>query len=372
MLLMLAACGSGVEGWILMAAGVVVDEFGDPAPGAAVSLVAEDGSLMGTVTSGDEGTWSMPVLVTELDVAVPARIHASRAGYVDGLTYTELLFSEPSKVAYELWTGPGQRLQAQIRRMPPVQLIEDGDDASANGVLLDALTGQQVPRAQFVLRAGLHAPDTEAIKGQGSTDADGAFDVELEPGVYTATVEPFTGYELSRFPVRVVPGGWQNQVGVVAPPPGNGELIASVSWLEGVVDLDLHLSGPLAGTDDPNARYNIWTGASPHPSSGDPVAAVVVETGQLETAVVYDLRDAGDYRLSAMDADWEDTDASLALGQGRVLAQVWHDGRTWSESVSPGVPCNLWRALELDIETGDMIRLQEYESGIEASDNIRF
>jgi hypothetical protein len=370
-----AGCAGTRSGWTVALYGAAVDAEGELIAGAEVSLVSlETGALMATVTSGDDGIWTAPIFFEEgqQELLFPVAISASAEGYARGLSYSEIALREPL-ADYPMWTGPGQTLQSVSLRMPTVTLVPEGEGAVGEGVLLDASTGEPVPRARLVLREGWNAPDDRARVGEVNTDAEGRFSVDVVPaGVYTATVEPWGGYDLTRFPIAVAPVELDDQVGLIAAPTGPDSFLVALVWDPVVADLDLHLTGPLAGESAESARFHIYSDEPEHPPIDEPVAQMLLLEEGLQTAAVNEIRDRSVYRFSAFDVSNAGVIDATALSGARAQLQLWWDGDAWMESVSPKIQATLWRAMELDPVEGEVLRLQEYESDVSVTDGLSF
>ena len=368
-------CTEPPRGWLLTLYGAAVDAEGTSLQGVEVSVANRDtGALIGTVESSDDGQWYLPVLfeVGEEETLFPVIITASSDGYSDGVTFAEAVLREPD-ADYPFWGGAGQSFQAVELRMPPVTLVPDGDSAGGSGQLLDATTGEAVPLARMQLRQGYNAPDSRGVDAEVSTDADGAFDVTgLPGGVYTARIEPFPGYALTRFPVTVVPGGRGGQKGLIVPPEGIESFRVALTWDAGVAELDLHVTGPLAGSSLDTAGFHIWADDPDHPPTDEPIAQVVLFSEGLQSAVVNEIRERDAYRFSGFDVTNAAVEVSTALSETGALMQLWWDGEAWMETVSPGVEATLWRALELDPVSREVLRLQEYELGVGEDEALYF
>ena len=375
LILLLGGCAEPPRGWMVGLYGAVVDAEGALLPGAEVSLAdAETGALMGTVRAADDGSWYLPVLVQvgQEGQRFPVAIAASAPGYQRGLSYAELILRDPPP-DYAWYTGPGQSFQTLPLRLPAGTLVPGGEGALGEGLLLDASTGEPVPRARLILREGYNAPDSRAVVAQVSTDAEGRYAVsELPGGVYTAGIEPFPGYGPSRFPVLVAPDGARDQRGLVAPPTGPGGFRVALSWDPGVAALNLHLTGPVAGSSADSAGFHLYAEDPVHPPSGDLIAELELAIEGLQTAVVYTIRERGAYRASGFDVTNAAVTDSVALSRSGAMVQLWWDDEAWMEGVSPETQATLWRALELDPVTGEVTRLQEYASDIEEDRAIDF
>ena len=374
LLTLTTGCVEPPRGWMLSLYGAAVDAEGTLLQGVEVSVASlGTGALMGTVESSDDGHWYLPVFfeVGQEEVLFPVSITAASDGYSDGVTFAEAVLREPLS-DYPVYGGVGQAFQTVALRMPPVTLVPAGDDASGSGELLDATTGAPVALARMLLREGYNAPDSRGVDAEVSTDADGAFDITgLPGGVYTAVVEPFSGYALTRFPVTVIPGGRGGQQGLIVPPEGVESFRVALSWDVGVASLDLHMTGPLAGATE-TAGFHIWSDDPDHPPTDEPVAQMELLSEGLQSAVVNEIREREAYRFSAFDVTNADVVTSSALSETHALMQLWWDGEAWMETVSPGIDATLWRALELDPVTREVLRLQEYDLSVGEDEALYF
>lgn len=369
-LLLWLACATPTVGWVLDVRGQVVDPEGEPVADAALSLLTGEGAWMGSATTDADGAWGLPV-VFETAGQVDLQLHADRSGRAPSVVYTSLLLRDlPPPIP--LRVGPGQRLAMATVHVPPVVLALDGEGVGS-GRVLDASTGEAVPRLQLTLRRGWNAPESAAIEAWGATDSEGGFSLDLPCGTYTAAVDAQDGYARSVFPVVVAPDEVRYQRGFVVPPPGEPELRAVLAWDGAIASLDLHLTGPKAGAEDDNGRYNVYAEAPVFPVSGDPVAELLQTAAGSETIVVNEHLSEGLYRVSAHDAgNAAEAGESDALSRSDARIWVWWEESVWMETIPRGADGTVWRAMELEVLDGTLTRLQAFDTSPTGDDHRVF
>ncbi len=221
----------------------------------------------------------------------------------------------------------------------------------------------------MALRSGWNAPESQAVVGEASTDVDGVFRIEdFESGVYTAHVEAGGGYTGSRFMVVVEPSGLEGQVGLLSRTLEAEQFRSALTWSRTDIGLGLHVSGPLSASDGGRGRYQVHVRHPVHPVRGDLVAGIEYTQPGLETAVVYSLRSAGVYRVSAHILDSSELGEEASLAGVGVQVQAWWTEGSAMAFPTPGVAGNLWNAMEFDSESGSSRNLQHYSPIVDPFD----
>jgi hypothetical protein len=360
------ACVTPTTGWVLEVRGAALDPTWAPLEDVTISLLTADGAWMGTATTDSDGLWSLPVLFEDAG-QIPVQVHADRGGREPGVLHTTLLLRGlPDPIP--LRVGPGQQLAMATVHVPPLVLAREGDGVGS-GSVLDATTGERIPRLQLSLHRGWNAPADAAIVAWGSTDGDGDFSLALPAGTYTAHAEAQAGYARTVFPIVVDPDEVLYQRGYAVPPPGEPELRAALAWDGASAALDLHMTGPMAGAEGDNGRYNVYEQAPVFPVSGDPVAELDFTAAGSEAISVHEHLTEGLYRLSAHDAgNAAESDGSDALSRSAALAWLWWEEEVWLETAPYAVDGTVWRALELEVSDGTLIRLHAFDDSASGDD----
>jgi len=238
--------------------GVVKDPVKSDAviSGATVKVYLEGGSTpVKTVTTTTSGTFSVAGLLSGQDYTFVF----SRTGYAD----TSYFNVNPSHLS--------------DTPLEPVRLLQSAlmtQTADINGYIASAETNARLSGIMLQFRAGIGATTGELQPFSRSTDSTGYYSRTFVPaGVYTATVidtsggDPATWRTLGHFTVYAVPGvnfcnNSQNYSAVTG--IGTPVYRAVLSWGNSPVDLDFHLTGPVApddlGTtigDPPQPRFHI-------------------------------------------------------------------------------------------------------------------
>ncbi len=213
--------------------GVVVDPRNmSPVEGAEVRLLFLDGTPADptVITTGPDGAFNF-AQVNELE-------------YIIDVTH-------PTHQDTQLWTRVFDNGTTQLANvwLVPKPLILLG---SVSGVIKDALTGFAIGGAALDFRAGINAPDTEAVVGSTTTNASGQFTISLDAGVYTAYATALNRCD-TKFSVYVL--GARNtgsQNGSMTTALTQGQMRIVLSWGATPTDLDSHLWAPHDGCDPQN------------------------------------------------------------------------------------------------------------------------
>lgn len=382
LLALLGGCGpEGIDGWFVRLHGAVVDEEGAPLEGAEVTLASGEGALVGVASTDAEGAWSLPVHGTALEGnVVVALVRAD--GFAEGrATYEVNLVSPETRT---LRAGPGQDWETTERRLAAIRLGAEADSASVAGRVLDATTGEPADGVSLVLQQGWNASIGDPAVADTVTADGGGFRFEAAAaGVYTVSTSGSGDWGPARFPVLLTGAGTLGAVGVVAPPIEAGQLRASLVWGDTPLDLDLHLSGPLAGGQagvDGTGQYHVWEDDPTHPDRVTDEEAYVawVERADAdgdgpETVYVDALSEHGEVRLSVFDNDNRSDDANVALAGSGATLQVWF-GEDYPRyyTIAPNQAATLWRPVEIDVATAMVYAVEQYEVGVDPADPTAF
>ncbi len=363
-------CTAVTTGWVVEVRGTVLDPDWQPVADIDVSLLTEEGAWIGSATTGEDGDYGLPVVFEE-EGQVSIQVHAEGHGRVAGVLHTSLLLRDlPDPIP--LRVGPGQTLAMALSWVPPVVLPLEGDGLGS-GRVLDAVTGEPVPRLQLSFQRGWNAPSSAAVEAWGATDSEGEFTLAEGSGVYTASAEAQSGYARTVFPVILAPEEVVYQRGFVVPPPGEPEIRGVMAWDGAVASLDLHLTGPKAGAEDDNGRYNIYEDSPTFPALGDPVAELLSTAAGSEAVAVNEHLAEGLYRLSAHDVgNAAETSGSTALSRSGALVWLWWEDEVWMETIPHSVEGTVWRALELEVSDGTLTRLHTFDDSTTGEDQRAF
>jgi hypothetical protein len=368
--LLLAGCDpAGREGFFVELYGRVVDEHDLAAAGVDVTVTTGESALMGEAVTDESGWYRLPVFV-EAWTGHTVRLRAEGSGWAPTEAWTGVDLTEGE--AHLLSAAPPQTWTSWSRQLPPLRIAYDDPLGSAQGLLVDATSGDPVEDADIEVRYGWNAPDDEAAVGTVRTghggDA-GAFQVaDLPPGAYTGRVPEAAGYGDSRFPLFLAARDpWDGVVAVSRPLSGD-EMRASLVWAASPADLDLHITGPRATVqtgEDEWERFHVWAGAPYHPADASDAHERIVEMERTdadgegpETVVVREVHDTGTYRFSAFDVQAGEGSEDLSLS--RAVIQVWAGGQDPAFfEITPGLEGNAWTAAEQDPATGVTYRYQD-------------
>ena len=370
---LLLSCVPSTRGWVVEISGVVASSSGEVLGGSSVEMLDDNGDIISRATTDAAGVWRMPIMIEEGQESIPWQLHfqASLAGYNDGDLFWHLSWLDESWLPIPLTFGPGQTVAIGEHTLPSILLFEQGV-GGGSGTLIHAVTGAVQPDVDIELRRGAGAPMSQDVVALDTSRSDGGFAFAgLDSGIYTALVESQGEVGLSTFPVRVEAWGSDNQIGLVAPILLEGELLAAVTW-SGDLELDMHLSGPLANY---HGRYQVYSAEDVHPFRGDEtdevIAELVLDVPGIEATRVYTLRD-GEYRISSFDVSNEQDSNSSAMSDGDVVLYLWGEGSTYYETIGQRELGTAWMGLIYDQEQGILHRPQRFSSDVDPTDVDKF
>jgi len=368
-LIFLMSCVPPTRGWVIELSGVVAGSDGGVLEGVAVEMLDVDGSLISLSTTNTDGVWRMPIMVEEGQEELPWQLHlqARKLGYNVSDLFWHFSWLDDSWLAVPLSFGPGQIVAVGEQTLPSILMFEKGAGVGT-GVLKSAITGNPRAGVDIELRRGSGAPLSENVVAIYTSGNDGSFAFDgIDSGIYTATAHSQGDLGLSSFPVRIEAGGGDEQVALVTPQLLDGELLAAVTW-SGEVDLDLHLSGPLANY---HGRYQVYSGDDVHPVRGDPVAEMLINSEGLESAIVYDTID-GEYRSSAFDVTNSASSDSAAMSKSEVVLYLWTSDSSRYETIGLGESGISWMGLIYDWDKGILHRPQRFSSEVDPAEVDEF
>lgn len=381
-LALLSGCGlSGPEGLFVQLYGRVLTEHDEPAAGIEISLASADGAAILESHTDADGWYSVVVLATEIeDHELLLRLEGD--GLAPTVAWLDLQLVEGEMMSMP--AHPPQLWSAWSRQLPPLWVAVESDAGHAEGIILDAATGepamedqggQELPLTLDIeLREGWNADDGQPVvttitTGEGASL--GRFAVGGVPsGLYTARVLGAGGFTAARFPL-LVRGETQVEVrATVTQALASDEIRAALVWGDSPSDLDLHVTGPRASVTPGESeweRFHVWAGEPYHPPNATDVHDRVVTMdladadGQgPESLTIYEMRTQGAYRFSVFDHSNAGSSSSDALGWSGALLQLWIGTREpLFFQVSPGGEGNLWIAAEWDSDTDRVMRYGE-------------
>jgi hypothetical protein len=381
-LALLSGCGlSGPEGMFVQLYGRVLTEYAEPGAGLEVSLASSGGAAILETTTDADGWYSVAVLATELEDH-GLRLQVDGDGHATTVAWFDLQLAEGELM--NMPSHPPQLWSSWSRQLPPLQVAVEAAEGHAEGLILDAATGepamediggQEVPlQLDIELREGWNAADGEPVVATVTTGEGaslGRFAVGGIPaGLYTARVLGAGGFTAARFPL-LVRGETQAEVrATITRALASDELRAALVWGDSPADLDLHLTGPRASVTPGESqweRFHVWAGEPYHPANASDVHDRVVTMDLLadgglgpESATVHELRGTGVYRFSVFDHSNAGSSGSEALGWSGALLQLWIGAREpLFFEVSPGGEGNLWLAAEWDSDNDRVYRFCE-------------
>jgi hypothetical protein len=365
-----SGCAPGSSGWVVSLEGRVVDAFNNGIQNAGVEVRSRSGGAeLGAIQTDSAGYWRLPLYVEsgQEGVSWPLAIEAEAPGLQAGVSYWDFSYWDDTWEAEPVSLGPGQEVVYGVQRTAPVVLFEALGSWSGLGRAVDVSTGFPVPLASVRLRAGWNASLEDPVLLEAKADEDGLFGITVDqPGLYTVEVVAPFGFNRSRAPFRLGPNTPSEQLVFLSPQAGSQELRAALVWLDAEVDLELHLSGPKS---QEQGRFQVHREAPSYSESGGLVAQMEQRVSGGESVVLYSAED-GAYRLSAYDPEHALEASSQALGQSMATMILWSEQGSFMESVNPGIPANLWHALDYHPKSEEVLRLQQLRTGVESREEI--
>jgi len=357
---------------VVRLSGFVSDESSEGIGGASVHIYnASSGTLLGELTTDSDGEWALPLFVDQAEAQqnFPLRFEVGSTDYAATESHWTFSWLDDAWPAVPISMGPGQ--QISLGDQGTAGVVLSGSDATANvsGGVYDVVTGQGLQGVELRMRSGWNAPLDQEILATTTSGIDGAFSMSTPvPGTYTVEAIADTGYARTVSPLQVSDEASGEQVLLMSPLVGPGQVRVALVWDDSARDLDLHVSGPKSGNA---GRYQVYVEDTPHPVNGDPIAAVEFSGSQWESIGVYTLR-TGVYRFSAFDRDFGIRTESQALSGLAPTILVWTENTSMMESLTPGPIGTIWRAVEFHSDSDAFFRLQQMDEGREDSDLSAF
>ena len=366
------SCLPAPTGWLVQLHGVVLDSNGQGVSGANVGLSNTGIDVeIGDTFTDESGRWSLPIFVSEEELGQmwSLQIEAGAMGFLDGASHWEVAWRDVTWPAAAHSLGPGQQVDLGALRTPGVVLFEDTGPATVQTTVQRATDGGGIGDVRVTLRAGWNAPLAEPVVTEARSGAQGKIQFDLPaPGMYTAYVESTGGYEATLAPLWVGPGSPGQQRILMSPLLVGDAIRAALIWRDSRRDLDLHMSGPLAGEA---GRYQVYVSDTPHPIYGEAIAEMEWVGDNWETVGVYTVRD-GIYRFSAHDREngWASESLSLSMEEPTLI--LWTEAGPSMETLAPGAIGTVWKALEYDVAADVVYRIQGMSEGVNEWDVSAF
>lgn len=137
-----------------------------------------------------------------------------------------------------------------------LRMVEnDEEKGTVKGKITDAIEAMvNISNAKLEFRRGVDNKDGTIVK-EATTDANGQYTIELEPGNYTVTASA-EGYLTESFTIQAI-GNKTNeeQDGTLTPILKEGEIRAILTWNSNPTDVDSHITGPKIGEE---GRFHVY------------------------------------------------------------------------------------------------------------------
>lgn len=372
--LLIACSDTPPDGFVLVVSGRVVDEA-DEGRAATVTLGTVDGEVIATSQADAAGDWSTVIYGdTLLGNELVALYDAP--GATQG--WARYVLNVRSPTIATLDPGPWQTWEASERHLPAMQLADEADEGVAT-IRVVGLDGARLPGQVLELRRGWNAANTDPAQQELVADDDGEVTFRATPGWWTARAPATATTGEARFGVFVSASTDLGTLDGVVPPLEDRWLTAALTWGPHPLDLDLHLTSPLAGGQSGEAgegTYHLWADDPRHPENTTAAAeAEMLRTDNdgegPESLFVVSRPDDGDTRLSVLDNDNLSDSATTQLAHGRAQLQAWIKGQEPAYfTVSPGEVATLWRPVEIHDDI--VYEVEDYALGVQPDDKSAF
>ena len=225
--------------------GLVVTSAGKlTVAGATVTIRRSDGSIADQVTTSSTGTWtSNPIVAGTYNVFVTA------AGFQDYVLYAQVLVGA---------------VTVPITPLANADLVPSTPGSGdISGSVRDATTNNIVAGATAELRAGANNT-TGTPLATTTTNSDGVYSFAVRShGTYTVRATR-VGYAAGSVTITLIGGSVVAPITFLSPGTTTIAWRFVLSWGATPLDLDAHLTGPLAGT---TARFHVFYATSSRGSS---------------------------------------------------------------------------------------------------------
>ena len=235
------------------------------------------------------------------------------------------------------------------------------ETGTAIGKVVSAANGGGVSGALVELRVGVNATLGAANKVFTTISGGNYSATSLPAGTYTVRVTR-SGYETGGGRVVIVSGTSTAQPDIaLSPLLGAGQRRVVLTW-GNTLDLDVHLTGPLASGQRFHVFYDTTGSLTAEPfcrfdlDDRDGYGPETITLGQ---------RIPGVYRISVHNYDDRENPASVQLSQeSGAMVQVFDEqGLIQEYTVPSGGMGDIWRVFELDGTTGEITAVHTFHSG---------
>ena len=209
------------------------------------SYRSEYGTIVGTITLGDEGAAGVKVYLWRNGVVVASAETESDGSYL----FTDVLEGDytirTSKQGYASFSENVSVYGGETAYSDPIGLLDSATagEGTVSGHVTNGFTKAALAGAHVTARAGWNNQDTGAIVASAETDANGDYTLQLPQGYYTITVE-VGGFVLSSTNVSALGNQAVTARDVASIPVAQeDEYRVRLSWDAVPRDLDAHMQG---------------------------------------------------------------------------------------------------------------------------------
>ncbi len=319
------------------------------APVTGVNIQAfKAGAQVQQTTSQNDGTYQMTL--------------STGSGYSLNFTKTGYMATTYDNVTVE---------QGQTLYLESILQISNTNAGvgTISGTILNAVNGQGIPNVTLKFRAGINAR-TGSILATTTTDATGAYQVNLNAGNYTAEASHanFTTTYLSILCIGNQVQGNQNSSMTSGLSAGEWRFV--LTWGDTPNDLDSHLTGPISGSAD---RFHVYYSDKGRRNQAPYDSLDWDDTYQFgpETISIYQ-QFSGVYRYSVHNFSNRSENPSTVLSESGARVSIYQGNnlvRTFN--VPNSIGGTLWTVFELSGSSITPINTMTYVSSPDAVTVIR-
>ena len=319
--------------------GQVFDAVTDePIEGATVEVTVDGGDDI-TLTTDENGAYE-----TEVKVGTHT-VKGSKEGYIAESEQFKIEANETTTADINLHLVPE----------------EFGGEGTVSGQITDALTGEGVSGATIEVVRGKNNPSGEVIETV-TTDENGNYSVDLDGANYTLLVSN-EGYVSTTKNVIAI-GGEEttNQNATITPELEEEEMRIVLTWGEEPSDLDSHLTGPKADSDE---RFHIYYGSKNYSDDNSEVNLDVDDVNSYgpETVTFLKYTTNGTYKYNVFNYSgaWMTDDNKNDLSKSSAKVEVYKGSElVQTYNVPTNKEGNMWKVFE--VVDGEIRTINSVES----------
>lgn len=239
----------------------------------------------------------------------------------------------------------------------------------AGGIITDSVSGGTVADVDLTVRKGWNKT-SGAIIQTGQSDISGNYRLSLPLGNYTIEMKKAgytTGY------LNIIAQGTEtlNQNAPLTPGSStvvSGDLRAVLTWGQTPSDLDSHLLGPIAGTED---RFHIYYGNKTYNQNGILSAYLDLDDTSSygpETTTIYSINDSGVYSFYVHDYSNRGSYSSNVMSNSGAQVKLYAgDALIATYNIPTDVTGTVWHVFNYDASTKRLIPINDMSNTIQSN-----